>query len=94
MLRNSTRFTWDDQCENAFIDLKTYLSFSSLLVSFESGEQLYLYLAASEETLAIVLVKETLKGQFSIYYVSKAFHNSELNYSRIEKLAYFLLMIS
>ena len=42
--------------------------------------------------MAVVLIKETLKGQFPIYYVSKALHDSELNYSRIEKLAYSLLM--
>ena len=53
---------------------------------------MYLYLEASEETLVAVLIKETSKGQSPIYYVSKAFHDSELNYSRIEKLTYSLLM--
>ena len=94
LLRNSTRFVWDNQCDKAFIDLKTYLSSPPLLVSPKSGEQLYLYLAASEKTLTVVIIKETLKSQFLIYYVSKALHDSKLNYSRIEKLAYSLLMAS
>ena len=34
------------------------------------------------------------KRSIPIYYVSKAFHDSELNYSRIEKLTYSLLMAS
>ena len=82
------------QCEKAFADLKTYLSSPPLLVSPEVGEKLYLYLAASEKTLAAVLIRETLKEQFPIYYVSKALHDSELNYSKIEKLAYSLIIAS
>ena len=62
LLRNSTRFAWDDQCEEAFTNLKAYVSSPPLLVSLEAGEKLYLYLAASEETLAVVLIKETSKG--------------------------------
>ena len=61
LLRNSTRFVWDEQCEKAFVDLKVYLSSPPLLVSPEAGEKLYLYLAASEETLVAVLIKETPK---------------------------------
>ena len=92
LLKNSTRFTWDEQFEKAFVDLKTYLSSPPLLVSPEAGEGLYLYLASSEETLAAVLIKKTPKGQLPVYYVSKALHDSEFNYSKIEKLAYSLLM--
>ena len=92
LLRNSTRFVWDEQCEKAFVNLKTYLSSPPLLVSPKAREKLYLYLAASEETLAAVLIKETPKGQLLVYYVSKALHDSEFNYNKIEKLAYSLLM--
>ena len=62
LLRNSTRFIWDGQCEKAFANLKPHLSSPLLLVSPEMGEKLYLYLAASEKTLATVLVKKTSKG--------------------------------
>ena len=53
-----------------------------------------MYLASSKETLVVILLKETSKGQLLVYYVSKALHDSELNYSQIEKLAYSLLMAS
>ena len=62
LLRNSTRFVWDDQCEEAFTNLKAYLSSPPLLVNPKMGEKLYLYLAASEETLVVVLIKKTSKG--------------------------------
>ena len=51
-----------------------------------------MYLAASDETLATVLIKEVSRKQLSMYYVSKALHLSELNYNKIEKLAYTLIM--
>ena len=38
LLKNSTRFVWDEQCEKAFVDLKAYLSSPPLLVSPEVGE--------------------------------------------------------
>ena len=94
LLKNSTKFVWDDLNEKAFTNLKTYLSSSPLLVSPKLTEQLYIHLATFEETLVIVLVKETPKGQFHVYYISKALHNLEFNYNRIEKLAYSLLMAS
>ena len=94
LLGNSTRLIWDDQCEKAFADLKAYLSSPPFLVNPELGEQLYLYLAALKKTFAIVLVKKMSKGQFPVYYVSKALYDSKFNYSRIEKLAYSLLMAS
>ena len=78
----------------AFVDLKAYLSSPSLLVSPKAGKKLYLYLVASEETLAAVLIKETSKGQLPVYYVSKALHDSEFNYNKIEKLAYSFLTAS
>ena len=59
LLKNSTRFVWDNQCEAAFTNLKSYLSSPPLLVSPEAGKKLYLYLVAYEETLAAILIKET-----------------------------------
>ena len=85
---------WDDPYEKAFANLKAYLSTPPILVSPNPGEKLYLYLATSKETLVAILVKETLKGKFLMYYVSQALNDLEFNYSRIEKLAYFLLMAS
>ena len=64
------------------------------MVSPVAGEKLYLYLTVFEETIVAVLIKETSKGQLPIYYVNKVLHDSELDYSQIEKLIYSLLMVS
>ena len=42
--------------------------------------------------MAAILIRETPKRQFSMYYISKALHSSKLNYKKIEKLAYAFLM--
>ena len=47
---------------------------------------LFTYLATLDETLAAVLIKERPSDQFPVYYISKALHALELNYSKIEKL--------
>ena len=94
MLRGVSKFSWKDDCQKAFANLKQYLNSHSLLVSPQSGEILYIYLVASNETLAVVLVKETSIGQYPIYYVSKALQALYFNYSKVNKLAYSLLMAS
>ena len=88
LFRNITRFAWNDHCEKVFSKLKAYLSSPPLLVNPKLGDKLYMYLAALEETLITILVKETSKGQLLVYYISKELHDLKLNYNQIEKLAY------
>ncbi|XP_071707883.1 uncharacterized protein [Rutidosis leptorrhynchoides] len=51
-----------------------------------AGETLILYLAVSKEAVSSILVVERGDAQMPIYFVSKAFSRSELNYLPIEKL--------
>ncbi|KAL8105088.1 hypothetical protein AgCh_029034 [Apium graveolens] len=58
------------------------------------SEVLFLYLVVSESALSAVLVKEELKVQKPVYYVSEILYGAELNYSTIEKFALALVMAS
>jgi hypothetical protein len=49
-------FVWNDECEDAFRQLKEYLANPPLLSSPEEGEILYLYLAVSPSAVSSVLV--------------------------------------
>ena len=40
-------FEWTDECQQAFENLKVYLSSPPLLIPSRPGEELYLYLAVS-----------------------------------------------
>ena len=51
-------FEWTDECQQAFKNLKLYLSSPSLLGSSKPGEKLYLYLAVSLAAVSMALVRE------------------------------------
>ena len=51
-------FQWDENCEEAFSALKTYLSSPPILVSPSEGELLTLYLVVSDFSTSAVLIKE------------------------------------
>ena len=60
----------------------------------KDGESLFLYLAVSSHALSAALVREEDKVQWPVYYISKRLAGAELNYSKIEKLVYALLITS
>ena len=51
-------FEWMDECQQAFENLKLYLSSPSLLSPSKPGEKLYLYLAISYAAVSATLVRE------------------------------------
>ena len=91
-LRHKEEFQWDVQCEKAFQELRKVLSSPPILSRLDPGQTLYLYLAITDEVISATLVKEESRNQSPIYFVSKALQGSELNYQRLEKVAYTLLL--
>ena len=57
-LKQPKNFCWTSECQQAFDELRSYLSSPLLLAKPELGEELFLYLAISPMALAAVLVKE------------------------------------
>ena len=51
-------FTWIDECETTFQELKRYLSNPPVLSPSKQGESLYLYLAVSETIVSASLIRE------------------------------------
>jgi hypothetical protein len=51
-------FTWTDECQQAFEELKKYLMTPPLLSPSKQGEELYLYLAISPTAISSALVRE------------------------------------
>jgi hypothetical protein len=58
LLRKSGPFSWTEEAEQAFQELKLHLTSLPVLVAPEPGETLFLYLAASAEAVSMVLVAE------------------------------------
>jgi hypothetical protein len=58
LLRKSGPFVWTDDAEEAFQELKRYLTSPLIVVAPEPGEPLLLYIMATAEAVSIVLVTE------------------------------------
>ncbi|XP_059650425.1 uncharacterized protein LOC132296230 [Cornus florida] len=84
-------FSWTPECEQAFTELKEYLTLPPLLSRAMQGEQLYLYLAVSPSAVSSALVRNEDGIQKPVYYTSRAFRGVEERYPRIEKLAFALV---
>ncbi|CAE5959424.1 unnamed protein product [Arabidopsis arenosa] len=87
ILKGNTKFWWDDQCEAAFGQLKTYLTTPPVLSKPESDEKLYLYISVSNHSVSGVLVREDRGEQKPIFYISKSLTSPETRYTMMEKLA-------
>ena len=87
-------FQWDTKCEEAFSALKTYLSSPPILVSPVVRELLTLYLALSDFSTSVVLVRDKERVQHLVYYCSRALRGAEERYPRMEKLILALVTIA
>ena len=54
-LRGANTTRWTSECQQAFEEIKTYLTRLLILSSLEPGEQLYMYLVVSECAVSVVL---------------------------------------
>ena len=84
-------FKWTVECQQAFEELKAYLSSLPLLSHSQPGEKLFLYMAVSLAAISVALVKEEERVQKPVYYVSRALHSAEERYPPMEKLTFALV---
>ncbi|XP_071714277.1 uncharacterized protein [Rutidosis leptorrhynchoides] len=71
--------------------MKAYISNLPVLTSPDKGETLYVYLAASKESISAVLTAERARSQIPIYFVSRTLQGAEVNYLELEKLTLALV---
>ena len=84
-------FEWTTECQQAFEDLKAYLSSPPLLSPSKLGEELLLYLAISLVAVSAALIKEESEVQKLVYFTSQALRGAEERYPLMEKLAFALV---
>ncbi|XP_075640353.1 uncharacterized protein LOC142612114 [Castanea sativa] len=78
-------FRWTDECNLAFEDLKQYLSRPPILSRPEKEEVLYAYLAVTNHSVSLVLIRNDDGVQKPIYYINKSLQEVEQRYLLLEK---------
>ncbi|XP_075655171.1 uncharacterized protein LOC142625385 [Castanea sativa] len=78
-------FQWSNECNLTFEDLKQYLSRPPILSTPEKEEVLYAYLAVTNHSVSLVLIRNDDGVQKPIYYVSKSLQEVEQRYLLLEK---------
>ena len=91
-LCKSKSFEWTRTCEEALNQFTRHLTSPPLPSKLKDGETLYIYLAASETTVSVVLIREEEGKQLQVYYVSRTLLDAETRYTELEKLAVTLVM--
>jgi hypothetical protein len=105
LLRKSGPFSWTEEAEQAFQELKQHLVSLPILVAPEPEEPLYLYITAAAEAVSMVVVVERPTPesqepagvrtiQRSVYYVSEVLHEVKTMYLEMHKLLYAMLVAS
>ena len=72
IVRRCTNFIWDQEADEAFQALKTYLAHLPKITSPLQRETLLLYLDISEYAISTNLVVERAKEQIPAYYMRHA----------------------
>jgi hypothetical protein len=98
VLRSTKNFQWSETHKQAFQELKDYLSNMTKLCPPEPRWPLLLYVSASNAAVSIVLVQkkeeeEKLK-QIPVYFASETLSGSKIFYSKLEKIAYAVIMVA
>lgn len=87
LLKKGIPFHWDQVAQASFDALKDTLIRASLLYSPNNQNDYFVYLAAADTTIRMVLVQEEDGIEHMIYYLSRNLNDTEVKYSYVENLA-------
>ncbi|CAL2270662.1 unnamed protein product [Prunus armeniaca] len=86
-LKQEQTFKWEEQYQQAFEEIKYYISNPPVLSPPKRGRPLKLYVSASEVSIGSLLVQDNKEGkEQAVYYLSRTLTEVERKYSAIERL--------
>ena len=96
LLKKNAKLEWNEKCQLAFEEVKHYLTCPPVLVPPHKSKPLILYLTVMDEALGAMLAQEQpdSKKENAIYFVSRRFQGSEINYSALEKSCAALVWVA
>jgi hypothetical protein len=89
LLKKGSKFVWDTIAKKDFEALKLSLTGAPLLFPPNYSRDYFLYLTASDYTIAMVLTQEDdSHDEHVIYYLSRSLTATKTKYLHVEKLAF------
>ena len=93
LLKKGVDFVWSNECHNAFLDIKTFLSNAPVMAAPEFSKPFKLAIDASDSAIGSVLFQEDDQGiDHPIAFFSRKLNSNQKNYSTIEKEALALVL--
>jgi len=87
-----TKFEWTDECEQNFLQLKTFLESPPVIQKPNTREPVIVYLVVSNEAVSSVLVQEIETEERPVYFISRVLHGAEIRYQMVEKVTLALVI--
>ena len=85
-MKKGVSFIWDKACQEAFEDIKRYLTKTPVLVAFTSGKPFLLNVKTMDHSLGALLAQKNDEGhKQAIYYLSTTLIGAKSRYNLIEK---------
>ena len=85
-MKKGASFVWDQACQEAYEDIKRYLTKPPVLVAPTSRKPFLLYAKAMDHSLSALLAQKDDNGhKHAIYYLSRTLIRAESRYNPIEK---------
>ena len=86
LLQKESKWSWTDECQDAFVQLKERLVTLPTLRMFDLNKEFILYTDASGYALGAILAqKDESNVEYVVGYASRILKNAELNYGITEK---------
>jgi hypothetical protein len=89
-IKANDEFHWGAEQQQAFEDIKEYLSKPPVLVPPQQGKPFYVYLSVGDTSIASVIVQVQDGKERVVFYLSSRMLDAETRYPEIEKLCLYL----
>src|SRR4051812_1968805 len=86
LTKKGVTFVWDQQCQEAFDEIKRYLTSPPVLIAPVAGKAFLMYVRSMDHSLGALLAQHNDEGyEQAIYYLSRTLLGAEHRYRPVEK---------
>ena len=85
-MKKGVSFIWDNACQEAFEEIKQYLTHPPILAALVSGQPFLIYVRAMDHSLEALLAQNNDQGHGqAIYYLNRTMIAAKHCYNPVEK---------